>query len=269
MKFRIREARERAGYSQKELAEIIGVAQNTFHGYESGKHDPKTELLSKIATACNVTVDFLLGRDTEHPSVIQVDFGHGEMGAKKAPPLSGEAMRLAKDYDSLDRWGRQALRELAETELQRMEDEKRFQEEAEEPETPPVINLFINPSAAGPALGETGQSCEPYELKPEDPRGAAYAIRVQGNSMEPDFPDESIAFVNHDEMRDGDIGVFCVDGATVIKQWHYDRVLGMTYLFSLNRKRSDADLVITASSGRSLVWQGRVMTKKRYPLPGR
>ena len=126
MKFRIREARERAGYSQKELAEIIGVAQNTFHGYESGKHDPKSELLSKIATACNVTVDFLLGRDTEHPSVIQVDFGHGEMGAKKAPPLSGEAMRLAKDYDSLDRWGRQALRELAETELQRMEDEKRF-----------------------------------------------------------------------------------------------------------------------------------------------
>ena len=120
MKFRIREARERAGYSQKELAEIIGVAQNTFHGYESGKHDPKSELLSKIATACNVTVDFLLGRDTEHPSVIQVDFGHGEMDAKKAPPLSGEAMRLAKDYDSLDRWGRQALRELAETELKRM-----------------------------------------------------------------------------------------------------------------------------------------------------
>ena len=63
--------------------------------------------------------------------------------------------------------------------------------------------------------------------------------------MEPDFPDESIAFVNHDEMRDGDIGVFCVDGATVIKQWHYDRMLGITYLFSLNRKRSDADLVIT------------------------
>lgn len=68
---------------------------------------------------------------------------------------------------------------------------------------------------------------------------------------------------------DGDVGVFCVDGATVIKQWHYDRMLGITYLFSLNRKRSDADLVITASSGRSLVWQGRVMTKKRYPLPGR
>lgn len=86
--------------------------------------------------------------------------------------------------------------------------------------------------------------------------------------MEPDFKDGDIVFVNHDEMRDGDIGVFCVDGATVIKQWHYDRMLGMTYLFSLNRKRNDADVVITPSSGRSVVWQGRVITKKRYSLPG-
>lgn len=63
MEFRIREAREKAGYSQKELAQIIGVAQNTFHGYESGKHDPKSDLLIKIAQACDVTVDFLLGCD--------------------------------------------------------------------------------------------------------------------------------------------------------------------------------------------------------------
>ena len=116
--------------------------------------------------------------------------------------------------------------------------------------------------------GKTGQACEPYEFKPDDPQGAAYAIRVQGDSMEQDFPDGSIAFVNHDEMRDGDIGVFCVDGATVIKQWHYDRVLGMTYLFSLNRKRENCDVLITRSSGRSLVWQGRVITTRRYELPG-
>lgn len=61
VEFQIKEARERAGYSQKELAQIIGVAQNTFHGYESGKHDPKSDLLIKIANACNVSVDFLLG----------------------------------------------------------------------------------------------------------------------------------------------------------------------------------------------------------------
>ena len=61
MKFQIKEAREYAGLSQKDLAERIGVAPNTFHGYESGKHDPKSELLVDIARVCGVSVDFLLG----------------------------------------------------------------------------------------------------------------------------------------------------------------------------------------------------------------
>lgn len=67
MKFQIKEAREYAGFSQKELAEKIGVAPNTFHGYESGKHDPKSEILIDIAQACNVSVDFLLGLSKEKP----------------------------------------------------------------------------------------------------------------------------------------------------------------------------------------------------------
>lgn len=187
---------------------------------------------------------------------------------ENAPVLSTEALRLAKDYEQLDRWGRRQVRCVTDNELERMREDRNFLEDAQPEEEPKIVNLFLNPSAAGPALGETGQACEPYELKPDDPQGAAYAIRVQGDSMEPDFPDGSIAFVNHDEMRDGDIGVFCVDGATVIKQWHYDRVLGMTYLFSLNRKREDCDVLITRSSGRTLVWQGRVITTRRYELPG-
>lgn len=189
-------------------------------------------------------------------------------GKKTAPLYSNEAARMAKDYDSLDHWGKAAVRSVADTELARMQDEARFLAETSMEPEPKVVNLFTDPSAAGPALGITGQSCEPYTLTPDDPQGAAYAVRVQGDSMEPDFPDGSIAFVNHDQMWDGDIGVFCVDGATVIKQWHYDPVLGITYLFSLNRKRNDCDLVIMNSSNRSVVWQGRVLTRRRYDLPG-
>lgn len=187
--------------------------------------------------------------------------------SKNVSSISDGAMKLAKDYDTLDKHGRSAVRGLMDEELNRMEELAALAELAPENE-PKIINLFDNPSAAGPALGETGQGCQPYELKADDPQGASYAVRVQGDSMDPDFPDGSIAFVNHDEMRDGDIGVFCVDGATVIKQYHYDAVLGMTYLFSLNRKRADADLLITPSGNRTLVWQGRVITKRRYTLPG-
>lgn len=181
---------------------------------------------------------------------------------------SSGAMKLAKDYDTLDSHGKAAVRGLMDEEINRMETMERLASLDRldlEPE-PKVINLFDNPAAAGLALDMTGQSCEPYELRPEDPQGASFVVRVQGNSMEPLFYDGDIAFVNHDQMRDGDIGIFCVDGATVIKQWHYDH--GITYLFSLNRKRADADLCITASSGRSVVWQGRVITKRRYPVPG-
>ena len=186
---------------------------------------------------------------------------------KKTPLYSSEAMRLAGEYDTLDIHGKQTVRAVMDSELERMEELSNMADMEPEWE-PKVINIFVNPSAAGPALGETGQSCESYELKPNDPQGAEYAVRVQGDSMEPYFPDGSIAFVNHDQMRDGDIGIFCVDGATVIKQWHYDRMLGFTYLFSLNRKREDADVVITRNSGRQCVWQGRVITRKRFDLPG-
>jgi repressor LexA len=186
---------------------------------------------------------------------------------KKAPLYSSEALKLAGEFDTLDIHGKQTVRVVMDEELNRMK-ELASLEDLEPTREPKIINIFVDPSAAGPALGETGQACEPYELLPEDPQGAEYAVRVQGDSMEPDFPDGGIAFVNHDEMRDGDIGIFCVDGATVIKQWHYDRMLGITYLFSLNRKRADADVVITRNSGRSCVWQGRVMTRKRFDLPG-
>lgn len=249
---RIKEARVNKQLTQEELAKILGITKGAVANYENETSHPKEPVMYALIDALDVDANFLFQDCVK---------------TKTAPSLSDGAMKLAKDYDTLDRWGKQAIRDLTDTELARMGDLAALAELAPENE-PKIINLFDNPSAAGPALGETGQGCQPYELAPGDPPGASYAIRVQGDSMSPDFPDGSIAFVNHDEMRDGDIGVFCVDGATVIKQYHYDAVMGMTYLFSLNRDRSDADLLIPRSSGRTMVWQGRVITKRRYALPG-
>lgn len=70
---RIREAREAAGLSQKELAEKMGVKPATLNGYEKGNHDPKSDGLSAIADICDVTVDFLLGRDDVLKRAEQLD----------------------------------------------------------------------------------------------------------------------------------------------------------------------------------------------------
>ena len=190
-------------------------------------------------------------------------------GSKKASAmLSEEALRVARDYSSLDRWGKQTVRSVLDDEHARCEDEARFLKETEEPKEPKVITLYSEPSAAGIASPVEGKDYCFIELGPDDPHGAAYAVQLQGDSMEPDFPDGSIVFVNHDAVEDGDIGIFSVDGGAVCKQYHKD-ALGMVYLFSLNRKRKDADIVIPPNSNQTLVCQGRVITKRRYPLPGR
>lgn len=80
MKFLIKEARERKGYTQVELAKLLNIAGSTLAGYESGDHDPKSITLSKIAQICDVSVDYLLGREE--------------------PKLSQKALELAYAYDN-------------------------------------------------------------------------------------------------------------------------------------------------------------------------
>ena len=197
-------------------------------------------------------------------SLLEKGLEEAEQKTKKAPLYSSEAMDIARRYSDLDIYGKDTIRAVMETE------ENRIKEQAEldaPPAEPKIIPLFWSASAAGIASPILGEDFDNYELKEEDPQGAMFAIKVQGDSMEPYFPDGSIAFCNKDPLQDGDIGVFSVDGCSVIKQYHYDGFMGMTYLFSLNRNRSDADVVIPRSTGQTLVCQGRVITRRRYPLP--
>ena len=133
---------------------------------------------------------------------------------------------------------------------------------------PKVINLFVEPAAAGIAVPAMGRDYEPYELAPEDPQGAAYAVRVQGDSMAPDFPDGSIVFVNHDAMQDGDIGIFSVDEGMVCRQYYKDP-FGFVYLFHMRPKPTCADYLIRRDGAQKFICHGRVIAKKRYPVPGR
>lgn len=62
----IRNARKEKGYTQKQLAELAGIATITLQQYESGKRVPKVEQLVKLSTALQVSVDDLL-EDTDSP----------------------------------------------------------------------------------------------------------------------------------------------------------------------------------------------------------
>ncbi len=67
---RLREARNKAGFTQVEVGKRIGRQQNTVNDYESGKAYPPPPLLAQMATLYEVTIDYLLGRtDNPHPPV--------------------------------------------------------------------------------------------------------------------------------------------------------------------------------------------------------
>lgn len=243
--------KKESGLTTQQIATQSGIPEPTLEKLFAGTtKEPKLETMRQLVHFLGHSLDDL------YPS----------MGSKKAPSLSDEAMKIAHDYSDLDHYGKTAVRDLIGTEKRRCEDDTRFVEEAAPAPEPLFVNLYSEPSAAGIAVPTMGKDYTPYELKPDDPQGAAYAVRVQGNSMEPAFYDGDIAFVNHDALANGDIGIFCVDGGTVIKQYYHDP-LGMTYLFSLNRARSDADVVITPTGNQTLVCQGRVITRQRYPIP--
>lgn len=61
--YRIREAREKIGLKQKEVAEILNVTPATYSRYESGIIRPDPTMLLKISEILNTSVDYLLGRD--------------------------------------------------------------------------------------------------------------------------------------------------------------------------------------------------------------
>lgn len=73
----LKTARERKGLSQKDIAEIIGVAKSTYSLYESGNREPNVQTIKKIADILNVSADELLGIDDE-PQTIAAHFDGDE-----------------------------------------------------------------------------------------------------------------------------------------------------------------------------------------------
>ena len=241
---RIRERREELRLSQAELARRLGVTQSTVGNYEAGISSPNGEKLLRLFDCLETEPNYL--------------FQDSYQGGKKV--LNGPERALLERYRRLSPAGRRTLQSVAEA-LGSYQEEMEAEQPAPEPK---VIPLYRSPAAAGYAAPVFGEDYEPHVLTEDRPQGAEFAVRIQGDSMSPWIPDGSVVYVNRDPLTDGDVGIFCVDGAMVCKQYHKQG--GTVYLFSLNRDRADADVVLPESSGRSLVCLGRGMLRG-FPLP--
>ena len=64
----LKKLREQSGVSQKKLAEEIHVSQQTVGSWEVNRTTPNPDLMNRVADYFNVSLDYLLGRETTNPS---------------------------------------------------------------------------------------------------------------------------------------------------------------------------------------------------------
>ena len=62
---KLRELRKARGMSMKELGEALGCSESTISLYENGKREPSFETLLKMGELFGVTVDYLLGNESD------------------------------------------------------------------------------------------------------------------------------------------------------------------------------------------------------------
>lgn len=243
---RLRDRRKELGMSQSELAKALGVSLSAVSNYENGLNAMREDVLLRLFKVLEIEPNYLY----------QDSFSGSSF------TCSAEEESLVRKYRSLHVAGRQAVHAVADALTACMTDL-----EAGPPEENRQIPLYRCPAAAGYASPVFGDDFDYIEVTGEVPQGAEFAVRIQGDSMEPYIQDGSVVYVNRDPLSSGDVGIFCVDGEMLCKQYVRDR-LGMVYLFSLNRRRAGADVVLPRDSGRTMVCFGRVLLSQCPDPPG-
>ena len=231
---------------QKELTKYLQLNAVAFSDWKSGKSNSYKKYLIEIAKFFNVSIDYLV------------------YGKTPDSYLRTDEEELLQDYNSVDIVAKAQIREraavLAELEAAKKKNNVQTtlkqslkRTETEEKQEPQYISLpfpaLPASAGAGEYLHEDTTSCIKVPLTNLTQR-SSFALRVHGDSMEPDFFDGDIVLVDADaDVTIGDIGIFIVNGEGFIKERGKDR------LISLNNKYKD----IRIGSDDTCVCKGKVI----------
>lgn len=166
--------------------------------------------------------------------------------------ISTEELAHIKKYRVLDTHGKKVVDTALDLEYDRMT----HIESREEKGWITYINLYDLAVSAGTGepLGDTDYKTR-IEIPTEQvPENAHCCLRVNGDSMEPAYKDGDIVFIQRVEdgaLREGEVGIFALNGEGYIKQ------LGHRQLLSFNPKYPP----IAVGAYDRLECQGRVLGK--------
>ena len=209
--------RKELGLSRSELAKQLGVSQSAVGNYETGVSAPKEEILLRIFDALHVEPNYLYR-------------GSFESADGDASP---EERTLVEKYRALSPAGRQTIHTLLDA-LCRMQGEPAR-----------TIPLYRSPAAAGAAAPVPGLDYELLTVTGDVPPAAELAVRMEGDSMAPYIPSGSVIYIHHAPLANGDVGLFCIGGAMLVRQYTRGEG-GAVRLLPLNRTAGE---VLTFPTG--------------------
>lgn len=225
----IKQSRLSAGLTQSQVAEKLGRPQQTIANWEVGRTQPDANTLFELFRVLGRSVDEAFGFKQE-----------------KAPPMTGEAIKLGRDYDTLDSWGQKQVRTVADNELARVNAAVPTESSANPITALPrakrrsdgfsEIKVYEQPAAAGLGnyLDEPPFHMEQYPAN-VIPEKADFGVVISGNSMEPEIHDGGTVFVQGTpNINAGEVGIFVLDGRAYCKMLAVDHDRRQVQLLSIN-----------------------------------
>lgn len=254
---RIKGLRLQRSMTQKEFACTIGVSVVSIQCWENGTKNPSMSAIISIATAFGVTTDYLLGIARNHDYDMSL--------------LSSSEQKLLSNYRSLDHFGKKAVETICSME------KSRVLSETKPDKVIPITKMkvsptryiprYTTPSAAGSSVPLDGDDFEMILVDDSVPYDADFAVGIQGNSMLPYIHDGDTVYVKRNcELKIGEVGIFCVDGAMYCKQYYVDEERNLT-LVSANPRLRHTNVHVCAESGSSVQCYGKVLLDQRITLP--
>lgn len=207
----IKKFRKLRGLKQNELAEKLGITNKRLSSWERGSTQPNVQYIDQLCEALKISADDLFDLDFEAEKTFDYLEKHGSID--EGFKAYEEDQNLLKRFKALDREGQHFVRLVIDRELDRVEKLANF------PVKLTQIPVYLLPASAG-----TGQFLDSDQYEMEDfpesdvPREANFAVRITGDSMEPDYPDGSVVFVQQSKfLLPGEVGVFILNNEAFIK----------------------------------------------------
>lgn len=229
----IKAYREEHELSQRAFARLCGMSVQYVGNLERGTNNdgkrlsPTMSTIAKIAKGTGISEEDLL---------LSVN------GTSVKINLSKREKTLVQKFRALDETGKLAVEAVLDGASRRK-----------------VIPLFA--AAAGP--GEPARDdFDEFEVEENSP--AHFAVKISGDSMEPELHDGDIVLCKRRPPQTGDLAVIMVNGFLYVKQY-IEAYGGNIYLRSLNRARKDCDVDILHSGNDTVTGYGTVIYK-RLPL---